>query len=626
MKPVSLQNDAWRTGEGSTARRTGWPAAIGLLAAALFIAGAMLAADRYGRDRTVADLDERAQATLPLAAAALAGEIGKQQILPAALARDADVAALLAKPDSDAARRMGAKLRALAGEAGSSVLYLIDTDGVTVAASNDVAPDSFVGSNYGFRSYFADAMKDGTALQYALGTVSRRPGLYLSHRVDGPAGPLGVAVVKVELDGVEAGWRQSGYTVYTSDPHGLVLATSRPDWRFARVSPQVDERMARDALQLGDLPLEPLPLAAMGDGLVSAGDDPPVRLAAATGPLGPVAPDWQVTVLVPADAALAASSRTAVISAFAIALGFVVVVAAILRRGSAARRRQMVLTEMNAELERRVDDRTAALSAANVALAGEIENREAAEQRVRRLRDELAQANRLSILGQIAAGVAHEINQPVAAIRAYADNAGQFLGTGEPDRAVENMGAIGRMADRIGEITATLRNFSRRATSRPAPVAIEDAVDGALSLLAGRIRDSGVTIERARSTDGPIVIASRIRLEQILVNLLQNALDAVKGRADGRIELSIASDRETILIRVSDNGSGVAPEVAETLFMPFVTTKETGLGLGLVISSEIARELGGALTLEAHGGRGATFVLELKRAADPATDTGEITS
>lgn len=617
LKPVALemQQDPARGG----AR---WPAAIGLLVAALVIAGAMLAADRYGTARAVADLDQRAQSALPLAAAALAGEIGKQRVLPAALARDADVAALLAHPDAEAARRMGAKLRALAGEAGASVLYLIGTDGVTVAASNDDAPDSFVGSNYGFRTYFSAAMRDGTALQYALGTVSRRPGLYLSHRVDGPAGPLGVAVVKVELDAVEAGWRQSGYTVYTSDPHGLVLATSRPDWRFALLPSHTDEAAARDALQLGDTPLTPIPLAAARHGLVSGGGDPPALFAPASGTLGPVAPGWGITVLVPANAAIASASRTAVVAAFAIALGLVVVVAAILRRGSAVRRRQIALTEMNAELERRVEDRTAALSEANVALAGEIEHREAAEQRARRLRDELAQANRLSILGQIAAGVAHEINQPVAAIRAYADNAGQFLDAGRLESAAQNMGAIGRMADRIGEITATLRNFARRATSPPAAVAIEDAVDGAIALLAGRIRDSGVVIERVREAESPIVTASRIRLEQILVNLLQNALDAVKGRADARIRISVASDAEGVRLRVADNGPGIASDVAETLFMPFVTTKETGLGLGLVISSEIARELGGALTLERQDGEGATFMLELKRAVDPASDAG----
>ena len=584
-------------------------ATAAVLAVILALAAAMLGAERYGRGLAVADLDARAAATLPLAAAALAGEISKQQLLPAVLAVDSDVVALLGAPDPAAALRMSQKLATLAADAGSTVVYLIGRDGRTLAASNFAAPDSFVGSDYGFRAYFTAAMAEGLGLQYALGTVSRRPGLYLSHRVDGTAGPLGVAVVKVELDGVEANWRESGYTVFASDQHGVVLATTRPGWRFGRLSELADEAASRKAMQLGDEPLVALPLAPAAGGLMAVGG---TRFAVATGPVSEAAPDWRLTVLVPADAAITTAARTAASIALAVLLAFAALVAALLRRRQSVHRRQKVLTEMNAELERRVEQRTGELSRANDALAGEIEIREAAEHRVRRLRDELAQANRLSILGQIAAGVAHEINQPVSAIRAYADNAGRFLDGGRSQPARENMDAIGRMADRVGEITATLRSFARRATTEPGAVRLEQAIDGALSLLAGRIRDSGVAITHERGSPGPMVVASRIRLEQILVNLLQNALDALKGTEGGRITISVAETEDAVTVRVADNGPGIAPDIAETLFMPFVTTKETGLGLGLVISAEIAREFGGGLAFERGSSGGAVFVLELR--------------
>ncbi|SHF10211.1 two-component system, NtrC family, C4-dicarboxylate transport sensor histidine kinase DctB [Kaistia soli DSM 19436] len=591
-----------------------WTAA-GLLFAVPVVSAAVIGADRYGRSLAMADLDGRAASTLPLAATVLSGEISKQQLLPAVLAVDSDVVALLRSPDDQRARAMSAKLKALAAEAGASVLYLVGRDGITLAASNFDAPDSFVGSDYDFRTYFTAAMASGRGLQYALGTVSRRPGLYLSHRVDGPPGALGVVVVKVELDRVEANWRESGYTVYAFDPQGIVLATSRPDWRFGLLAPLADEDAARRALQLGDTPLTPVPLKTDSDGFVLIGPgDARAHFAVATGPVGAVAPEWRMTVLVPADAAVASTSRTAISIALAALLAVIAVGVAVQRRRLSIRRRQAALSAMNTELERRVLERTGELSHANTALAGEIEVREAAEQRVRRLRDELAQANRLSILGQIAAGVAHEINQPVAAIRAYADNAGRMIETGRTDQARENMGAIARMADRIGEITGTLRGFARRATSPMGPVRLDDAIEGALSLLAGRIRDSGVALERRRAAPDLIVLASRIRLEQILVNLLQNALDAVKGQAEGRILISVESDDAAVLVRVADNGPGIPADVAETLFMPFVTTKEAGLGLGLVISSEIAREFGGALRFEPGDAEGAVFVLELRLA------------
>ncbi len=597
-------------------RSAGLLAATGLLLAAVVVAATVIGAERYGRRLAVADLGARADATLPLAVAALAGEISKQQLLPAVLAVDSDIGALLSAPAPDHARRIGLKLKELAGEAGASVVYLIGRDGVTLASSNFDAPDSFVGSDYGFRTYFTTAMATGRALQYALGTVSLKPGLYLSHRVDGPSGPLGVVVVKVELDRVEADWRRSGYTIFASDHQGIVLATSRPDWRFGLLAPIADEDMARRTLQLGDTPLKALPLRLDGSGLMRLdGGRGTTRFILAAGPVGDVAPDWRLTVLVPADAAIAAASRTAVLTAIAGLVALAAVAFAYQRRRLAIRRRQTALTEMNVELERRVRERTGELSRANEALAGEIASREAAEQRVRRLREDLAQANRLSILGQIAAGVAHEINQPVAAIRAYADNAGRFLDTGRPEPARDNMGAISRMADRIGEITGTLRGFARRATSPPAPVRLDDAIDGALSLLAGRIRDSGVAIERMRPEPAPVVVASRIRLEQILVNLLQNALDALKGRADGRIAISVASGTDVVRVGVADNGPGIPPAIAETLFMPFVTTKDAGLGLGLVISAEIAREFGGSLRHEPDSETGATFILELRPAS-----------
>ena len=577
-----------------------------LLAVALVIvAGILVSAERYGRRVAVGALDARASAALPLANAALTGEISKQRLLAAVLAEDSDIRSLLSAPDAGAARAIGGKLKALAADAGSSVLYIVGRDGVAVAASNFDAPDSFIGSNYAFRTYFSEAMASGRGFQYGLGTVSRRPGVYLSHRVDGPAGPLGVVVVKSELGRVEANWHDSGYTVFASNADGIVLATSRPDWRFATLEPLADEAATREALQLGEIPMRLLPLGADSDGLMRlAAGSGTVGFAPASGLVGDVAPGWRLTVLIPADAAIASSVRLALFATIAALLLAAGIGVAIERRRRSIRRRQLALSEMNAELERRVAERTAALAA-------EMEGREAAEGRVRRLRDELAQANRLSILGQIASGVAHEVNQPLAAIRTYADNAGRLLDAGKGESVRDNLGAIARVTERIGEITGSLRSFARRAAGSAGPVALDDAIDGALALLAGRIRDSGVAITRSRSEGGAVVSASRIRLEQIIVNLLQNALDALKGRTDGRIAITVERAGDRVSLRVTDNGPGIAPEVAETLFMPFVTTKEAGLGLGLVISAEIARELGGTLRLDAEAGQGTVFVLEL---------------
>ena len=581
--------------------------ALGWAALALGLGLVVLCAALVGRgaERRAAEAARaRVAAALPLATAALGGIIEKQRLIPLVLARDPEVAAALAPGGEAAARALDAKLAEVAAEAGAAVIYVIGADGVAVSASNAEAPDSFVGSDYGFRTYFTRAMRDGAAAQYALGTVSGRPGLYLSHRVDGAEGPIGVVVVKVELDELEARWRESGMVALVTDARGIVLATSLPERRFTATRPLGNPAEARRVLQLGaaEIPLAPIEWTGEGFARLGGGD-----YASAGGPVNEAGLGWRLLLLAPVGGALSAAAWTW--AALTLLAGLLLLSAgyALWRRRRRAAERARALAEMNAELERRVALRTEELSA-------EMAERAGAEERARRLREELAQANRLSILGQIAAGVAHEINQPVAAIRAYAESGGQLLELGEAEEAQENFGAIARVTERVGAITAQLRGFARRGAGEERRVEVEAAIDGALALLAGRIRAAGVAIARGPRS-GAAARAGRIRLEQILVNLLGNALDALSGHAAPEIRIEVAEGPETVAVTVRDNGPGIGAEARERLFMPFSTTKETGLGLGLVISADLAREFGGALALDPEDGSpGASFTLSLRRA------------
>lgn len=577
----------------------------------------VLAAGRIAGTKAASDLRDRALAARPLAADTLKGDVEKQRLIPRVLARDGAVQEILRSPGTGGEAALDEKLRAIAHEAASSVIYVINSEGTAVAASNAGEPTSFVGRDYRFRHYFVEAMATGMATQYALGTVSKRPGLFLSSRIDGPEGPLGVVVVKVELDRVESSWRKSGFVVFTSDERGVVLSTSVPQWRFGALSPlsKKKAKIARDHLQLPGAAFEPVPLSHRGGNLVTASTvDKEAGFVTVSQDLGKVVPGWRLSLLIPADAEISAAMMTARATALLALVLVAFAVAVIVRRRRAIRQRQQALAHMNAELEHRVNLRTAELRRSNEALAAQIAERENAEARVRRLCEELSQANRLSILGQIAAGVAHEINQPVTAIRTYAENASRLLRGDRPQETARNLKSIIAITGRIGAITETLRSFSRRATGSVGPISAEDAIDGALSLLSGRIRESGVTIERQRTDPSPTVVASCVRLEQILVNLLQNSLDALKGLPEPRIEIALAQNKETVTISVRDNGAGLAPEIRKSLFMPFTTSKEKGLGLGLLISEEIARELGGSLRLDASDERGTSFTIELRRA------------
>ncbi|TIT32436.1 MAG: sensor histidine kinase [Mesorhizobium sp.] len=580
------------------------------------LAGAVAIAGRIAAGQAAGELRDGALAALPLAAGTLTGEIEKQRLVPLVLARDDAVRDALRRAGKVEETALDAKLKAIAGDALASAIYVIDTAGIAISASNAGQPDSFVGIDYNFRHYFTDAMAKGAASQYGLGTISGKPGLYLAGRVDDAGKPLGVAVLKVELGGVEANWRASGFRVFVTDERGVVLATSQPDWRFHALAPlsAADAAAAHAQLQL-DAAFEPLPIRrGAGDGLATieeAGKSR--RFVEVVQDLPGAVPGWRLWLLTPADAALTAAANTARLTTLLGLLLTGLLAYVLTRRRRTSRLRQEALARMNIELESRVSTRTAELTRSNTALAGEIAERENAEAKVRRLRDDLAQANRLSILGQIAAGVAHEINQPVAAIRTYAENAGRFLDAGKTEPASGNLTSIVSMTERIGAITSTLRSFARRPGVAASPLPVREAIEGALSLLSGRIRDSGVTIVKPRGTASPLVMASRIRLEQILGNLLQNALDAMKDRPDPRIEIDLAERDDRVLISVRDNGPGLGPEAAGNLFMPFQTTKEKGLGLGLVISQEIAQELGGTLRLDPDTAAGASFTIDLRR-------------
>lgn len=549
----------------------------------------------------------------------LRSELEKQRTLSFVLSRDPDVLATLGTPDTAHIAAMNTKLETLNAGARSAVIYLIDRTGLTLASSNWRGQDSFVGSNYAFRPYFTEAVAKGETEHFALGTVSQKPGLYIARRIDGPAGIAGVIVVKVEFFSVEADWHRSGAVVYVTDPRGIVLLTSLPEWRFMAQTPIAPEDAARirASLQFGDAPLTVLPIRrgqaeTLGSDFVSLHGSG-LHLASESAVPSTA---WQLHLLEPAARALAAGAATWRSTTFAVVGAIIVVIGILLYRRQRAIARTAELTEQQIELEHRVEARTLDLSQSNALLSAEIDERRKVEAKLQSARDELTQANRLALLGQITAGLAHEVNQPVAAIRSFADNAAVFLERSEPAPARQNLATIAGLTEKIADIIAQLRRFARKATGEVGPVALRDVLDGALLLVGIRARRQGAEISADPAADGLTVTANRVRLEQVLVNLLQNALEALEGQPDQAIHIGIENAGPLLRLTVGDNGPGLAPEVTAHLFTPFTTTKPGGLGLGLVISKDIVEEFGGRLEVESHPGEGCRFIVALKRAEE----------
>ncbi|MCO8610265.1 two-component sensor histidine kinase [Burkholderia multivorans] len=588
--------------------------------------------------RGVAELQRNAAVRVDRTTNALKSTLDRYESLPYLLGSHPYVQELLAAPRrADYVARTNRYLEDLNEHAHATVTYVIGADGLCVAASNWRAPDSFVGIEYRFRPYFIDAMHGRVGRFFGIGTISRDPGYYISQPVWRDGGIAGVVVVKLNLEWFQGA--DASEPLVVADEHGVVFLSSVPAWKYHTLKPLTEPIAASifETRQYAQQPVTPLPMRVeqvLGRDAeivrVGSGRRAP-RFLATRRRIGE--PDWQLVTLAPIAPVDADARNATIVTGF----GFVsVALLAFYWRMRRARVREMIrsralLQQAYAELNRRVEERTADLSEANEQLQKEVGDRIRAEQELRAAHDELIQASKLAALGQMAAGITHELNQPLAALRSFSDNTRVLLDRGEQAAARENLEAIAALTERMGKITNQLKLFVGRARPRNERALVVRALRGVLALLGERLRGVALTLTLQDATvsparDAPLDIAhdhpelvarcEDLRLEQVLINLLGNALDAVAAVAAPAIEVTVAVSSATVAIEVRDNGPGIPPELLPRLFEPFFTTKEmgSGLGLGLAISSSIASDAGGSLTARNAPSGGALFVLTLRRA------------
>jgi two-component system C4-dicarboxylate transport sensor histidine kinase DctB len=613
-----------------------------VLAAALAAACALTWSITW--QRGVAELQRNAAVRVNRTTSALKSTLDRYESLPYLLGSHPYVQDLLAEPQrADLTARANRYLEDLNEHAHATVTYVVGADGLCVAASNWRAPDSFVGIEYRFRPYFIDAMNGRVGRFFGIGTISRDPGYYISQPVWRDGRIAGVVVVKLNLEWFQGA--DASEPLVVADDHGVVFLSSVPAWKYHTLHPLTEPVAASiyETRQYAQQPVTPLPLRVeqvLGADAeivrVGAGRRAP-RFLASKRRIGE--PDWLLVTLAPLAPVDADARNATIVTGF----GFVsIALLAFYWRMRRARVREMIrgralLQQAYAELNRRVEERTADLSQANAQLQKEVGDRIRAEQELRAAHDELIQASKLAALGQMAAGITHELNQPLAALRSFSDNTRVLLDRGEQGAARENLEAIAALTERMGKITNQLKLFVGRAKPRNERALVVRALRSVLALLGERMRGVALTLTLRDATvapaqDAPLDLAGDypelvarcedLRLEQVLINLLGNALDAVGGAAAAAvvaapaIDVTIVVSAATLSIEVRDNGPGIAPDLLPRLFEPFFTTKEMGrgLGLGLAISSSIASDAGGALTARNAPDGGALFVLTLRRA------------
>ncbi|HEY6610868.1 MAG TPA: ATP-binding protein [Pseudomonas sp.] len=543
-----------------------------------------------------------ARGQLELYAQSLRILVERYRAVPAIVAHDSEVlAALRAGPDPQRRQQLNLRLQRLNAEAGSAMLYLLDARGETIAASNWDEPTSFVGNNYAFRPYFQDALRLGSGRYFAVGVTTGVPGYFLSWLVRDEGGtPRGVVVLKLEMEELQRGWVGQPGTLLVTDRHGVVILANRPAWRFRHLQSGPGEQPVQppDARKYAGERLQPLvlqPLQALDEQAeLQRVDSPDGRHDYLWLRQALVEDDWTLHLLHDAGAAggTVRSYRLAAGGAW-LALAFLLLF--LVQRHNNRRLRQ----RSRAELERLVEARTAEL---------------------RQAQDELVQAAKMAALGQMSAALAHEINQPLTAMRMQLGSLGLLLARNDAQATQTCLARIDGLLTRMAALTGHLKTFARNSPGglreRLQP---DTVVDHALLLLEPRIRQDDVLVLRQRNAEA-WVEGDAIRLEQVLVNLLHNALDAMLGKRVRELRIDLQRDGDAWLLSVGDSGGGIAPGDLARVFEPFFTTKPVGegLGLGLAVSYGIVRELGGQLEVD-NDRDGALFRIRLPALAAPVT-------
>lgn len=605
-------------------------------------------------------LQHQAAARAGRTAGALSDTLERYESLSYLVASHPVVAEALDTGSPDAIARANRYLADVNAHVHADVTYVIRADGLCLAASNWDRADSFVGSQYRFRPYFVDAMASRVGRFFGIGTVSHVPGYYLSQPVRRVGRVVGAAVLKLNLEWFPG--TDSSEPVLVADRHGVIFLSSVQAWKYRSVRDlppavvaAIDETRQYASAQITKLPMTP----------VRALDTPDARIVR-IGTRAPSpyylltrrtvrGPEWQLMTLAPVGSVVDdARNATA-----AVGFGFIsLCLLAFYWRIRRARARDREagrarLQAAYAELNRRVEERTADLSAANAQLQTEVAERTRAENELRAAHAELLQTSKLAALGQMAAGITHELNQPLAALRTFSDNTRVLIERGALPAARENLEAIGALTDRMGKITNQLKLFVGRAQPSNACSPLARALRNALQVLQERLQRVSLEVrmrevpslpdpQLPEALEGPearreqrayrpmdlsadhptlVVYCDGLRLEQALINLIGNALDALEPVAAARLSIDVDVDvgGDGLALAVRDNGPGIAADAMPKLFEPFFTTKgaDKGLGLGLAIASSIARDCGGTLVARNEAGGGAAFVLTLRRAASP---------
>ncbi|MDG1118672.1 MAG: ATP-binding protein [Flavimaricola sp.] len=568
------------------------------------VAGFAAAVWSFGYRAALDPLARRGQADLALAADRLTGELQRFRELAVLMADHPTLSALV---DGEVpASQAVALLRQVADKTGSLDILLVDATGRELARAADEEGVPYAMS-HAQTPYFERAMDGALGVYHLLSARYDRRAFVFAAPIFAPDGPVvGAVIVVTDVEEVEAGWRGDRPTVFFTDALGVIFVSNRSELLFrARSGDPVTASLSAEypaGRVTAFVGFHPRYVSGHEIWQVDGGPYVPARALHLTLDL-PVVGMQGEALLDVSPARQLASLQAAVTAALCLAFGAMLFLATERRR---------TLAQANARLEARVADRTAELSAVNTDLRREVAERIAAEARLTRAQADLVQAGKLSALGQMSAGISHELNQPLMAIRSFAENAEAYLERGQPEVAAQNLGRISELARRMGRIIRNLRAFARQESEPLTDVDLVPVVEAVLEMAGPKARQAETRLVWDRPSAPVVVRGGEIRLQQVILNLVNNAIDAMAQSPERRVEIAILSGPR-VTLSVRDTGPGLTEP--ERIFDPFYTTKAAsegeGMGLGLSISYGLVQSFGGAIRGRNHPDGGAIFTVEL---------------
>ncbi len=505
-------------------------------------------------------------------------------------------------------KRLNGKLKRVSREADTRALFIIDPKGKVYASDDAGTPDGQLGRDLGNRAYFRNTV---AAEQSAVLVTDRAGGpvrYYVAHTIREDGRLLGVAVVRIEFDKIEQDWANAGERVLVTDRDGFVLLSSDAglkDLRFPSGGADGPATVHGD---------DSAPAVEV---LEQRGKAEIVRVPSAGGPktyfyqsIALQEYGWTAHRLAGLDS-IESDARDGAIIGATLSILAVSGLLYIRQRQSAL----VAARRAGAELATEVAERTRELRVANESLRLEVDERRRTEAQLRETQNSLVQAGKLAALGQMSAAIAHEINQPLAAIRTFISSTKIYLARGDSEHATSNLDLINGLAERMANITSHLKTFARSGEKRGTEIIdIDAAIRGSMLLIRGQIELAGVAFT-SDTVEQVFVRGHSAQLEQVIVNLLQNAIQALENVSTPTIRLKVEATHDQVRITIVDNGSGIPDEHRDRIFDPFFTTKAIGkgLGLGLSISYGIVRDLGGQIHVSNLPEGGTEIVVELPR-------------